>query len=99
MIKVKTIGQMLPFKKRHGFAQSISSAWLGILGCRLPNTQHNALLRNWSNCASAVIHHVLLIVAEIDRQQNHPTQKGTEIFPLRNHYLDSLLVQIDHLLT
>jgi hypothetical protein len=28
MIKVKTTGQILPFKKRHGFAQSISSAWL-----------------------------------------------------------------------
>jgi hypothetical protein len=25
MIKVKTIGQMLPFKKRHGFAQSIAA--------------------------------------------------------------------------
>ena len=26
MIKVKTTGQILPFEKRHGFAQSISSA-------------------------------------------------------------------------
>jgi hypothetical protein len=26
MIKIKTIGQKLPFKKRHGFAQSLSSA-------------------------------------------------------------------------
>ena len=31
MIKVKTTGQMLPFEKRHGFAQSISSAWLAFI--------------------------------------------------------------------
>jgi hypothetical protein len=33
MIKIKTIGQMLPFEKRHGSAQSISSAWFAAL-CR-----------------------------------------------------------------
>jgi hypothetical protein len=31
MIKIKTAGQILPFEKRHGFAQSISSAWFAVL--------------------------------------------------------------------
>jgi hypothetical protein len=29
LIKVKAAGQILPFEKRHGFAQSISSALFG----------------------------------------------------------------------
>jgi hypothetical protein len=37
MIKVKTFGQMLLFEKRHGFAQFISSAWLGVTSSILAN--------------------------------------------------------------
>jgi hypothetical protein len=39
MTKVKTIGQILPFKKRHGFAQSISSDLLDEAATRQKKNQ------------------------------------------------------------
>jgi hypothetical protein len=60
MIKVKTTGQILPFKKRHGFAQSISSAWLCMAvfaawkGLFVPIKEEDIALTNLRNPKAAM---------------------------------------------